>query len=236
MNVHRQKIKGKEYEFSYSKDCFIPTATSNFIIDACIKKFKRVDKLLDLGCGIGIVGLTLSRFINVKDLYSSDISLNAIKYCNINTENHKIKNDIRQGTLFEPWQNEKFDLIVNDISGISEEVACFSSWFEHVPCDSGRDGLKLTKKIIQQSKKFLNDQGNLVFPVISLADHKGLLKFAKSKFRSLTRLSTNSWFLPNEMSLKFDKKLQKIKREGNIYFEEKFGKKICFTDIYLGNF
>ena len=63
--------------------------------------------------------INIVSFIKVKDLYSSDISLNAIKYCNINTKNHKIKNDIRQGTLFEPWQNEKFDLIINDISGIS---------------------------------------------------------------------------------------------------------------------
>ena len=132
MNVHKQKIKGKEYEFSYNKDCFIPTATTNFIIDACIKKFIRVDKLLDLGCGIGVVGLTLSRFIKVKDLYSSDISLNAIKYCNINTKNHKIKNDIRQGTLFEPWQNEKFDLIKHSKFSSISLMTCLMSSLMHL--------------------------------------------------------------------------------------------------------
>ncbi len=107
MNVHKKKIKGKEYEFSYSKECFIPTATSNFIIDACIKKFKRVDKLLDLRCGIRVVGIILSRFIKVKDLYSSDISLNATKFCNIHTENYKIKNHIIQENLNFPKNGQQ---------------------------------------------------------------------------------------------------------------------------------
>ena len=91
-------------------------------------------------------------------------------------------------------------------------------------------------KIIEQSKNHLTKKGNIIFPVISLSDHVKLLKFAQRKFKSLKRLSSNNWFLPDEMSKKYDVKLKSLKNKGLINYDEKFGKKICFTDIYLGNF
>lgn len=236
MLTHKQKTKGEIIELLYDRKCFVPTATSDFIIDSCINNFNSANNLLDLGCGIGVVGLTLSSFMNIKNLYSSDVSIESIEYCKINSKKHKIINDVRHGSLFDPWKNNKFDLIVNDISGISEEIANISPWFQFAPCDSGSDGLKLTMKIIEQSKNHLTKKGNIIFPVISLSDHVKLLKFAQRKFKSLKRLSSNNWFLPDEMSKKYDVKLKSLKNKGLINYDEKFGKKICFTDIYLGNF
>jgi HemK-like putative methylase len=236
MFVYRQKTNGEIFELSYDNNCFIPTATSDFIINACLKNFTSANKLLDLGCGIGVVGLTLSHFMKIKSLHSSDISDEALNHCKMNSQKHNISNNIRHGALFEPWENEKFDLIINDISGISEDIANVSPWFKFAPCDSGSDGLKLTKKIINQAKNYLSENGNIIFPVISLSDHQELLRYADTKFKSLKKLSSNKWFLPDDMSEKHDRILKKLKDKGIIYFEEKFGKKVCFTDIYLGNF
>ena len=36
---------------------FAPTATSDFLISAVASNIKKVDKLLDLGCGNGVVGI-----------------------------------------------------------------------------------------------------------------------------------------------------------------------------------
>ena len=236
MHIHKQKTKGQIIELSYDKKCFVPTATSDFIIDSCINNFNSANNLLDLGCGIGVVGLTLSSFIKIKNLYSSDVSKESIEYCKMNSKKYEIMNDVQHGSLFDPWENQKFDLIINDISGISEEIANISPWFQFAPCDSGSDGLKLTMKIIEQSKNYLSKKGNIVFPVISLSDHIKLLKFARKKFKSLKRLSSNNWFLPEEMSKKHDVKLKSLMDKGLIYYNEKFGRKICFTDIYVGNF
>jgi len=236
MSIYKQKTKGKTFDLLYDKKCFIPTGTSDFIINSCLNNFSSANNLLDLGCGIGVVGLTLYHFIKVNNLYSSDISIDAINYCKINSKDQSIINDVRLGTLFEPWGNKKFDLIVNDISGISEDIANISPWFEFAPCNSGTDGIKLTKKIIEQSQDHLSNNGCIVFPVISLSNHNKLLKYAKRKFKFLKKLSSNNWFLPDEMSEKHDVFLKGLRDKGVINYEEKFGKKICFTDIYMGNF
>ncbi len=39
----------------------------------------------------------------------------------------------------------------------AEEVAKISPWFKDVSCKSGKDGTKLTMKIIKESKKFLSN-------------------------------------------------------------------------------
>ena len=236
MYTYKQKTKGKIIELLYNEKCFIPTATSDFIINACLKNYSKSNNLLDLGCGIGVVGITLSKFLKIEKLHSSDLSEDAVNFCKINSEKEKINNDVRKGELFNPWRNKKFDLVINDISGISEHIARVSPWFKFAPCDSGSDGLKLTKSIIDQSRDFLLDNGEIVFPVISLSNHKLLIKYAESKFTSLTKLSSNKWFLPDKMSETHNDLLGKLKKEGHINFDEKFGKKVCFTDIYVGKF
>ena len=39
--------------------------------------------------------------------------------------------------MFQPWTNDKFDLIIDDISAISSKVASLSQWFNNVSCESG---------------------------------------------------------------------------------------------------
>ena len=236
MLIYNQKIEDKTIPLFYDSKCFIPTATSDFLINATRSEFSEKGKVLDLGCGIGVVGISLYKSMTIKQLFSSDLSPEALRYCKINSKKHHIENEIKQGSLFKPWENTKFDLIVNDISGISEEVAKISKWFEFAPCNSGSDGLLLTKKIIEESKEHLTEEGHIVFPIISLCDHERLLDFAKSKFKSLSKISSNNWFLPDELSNINEELLIKLKNENKIYFDQKFGKKICFTDIYVGKF
>ena len=50
----------------------------------------------------------------------------------------------------------RFDIIINDISGISESVAKISPWFKNIPCSSGSDGTVLTLRFLKNYKSFLN--------------------------------------------------------------------------------
>ena len=47
--------------------------------------------------------------------------------------------------------------------------------------------------------------------------------------------SKNKWFLPDEISTNHNDYIHDLKNSGFIDFEEKFGKKISFTDIYMVN-
>ena len=222
-------------KFQYDKNCFIPTSTSDFLIKFSSRYISKESNLLDLGCGIGIVGISLFKMNLIKKLYSSDISIPATKMCKINSKNHNIENDVRSGSVFEPWKDMKFDNIVDDVSGISEHIADISPWFSNVACDSGPDGTDLTIKILEEASEYLNDKGQLFFPVISLSNHEKIIRTAKSIFSNVERISSNKWFIPDEISINHNSLIHKLKNSGHIDFEEKFGKKVAFTNIYLAN-
>ena len=45
----------------------------------------------------------------------------------------------------------KFDYIINDVAGISEDIAKVSDWYKNVSCLSGKDGTKLVNEILKKS-------------------------------------------------------------------------------------
>jgi len=194
---------------------FKPTGTSDALIKAC-KPYITTGKLLDLGCGCGIVGRSLLK--DGLDVYASDISPEAT--IKVGYPDEPII--VRTGSLFEPWELWKFDFIVDDVSGVSEEVE--NPWFEGVPCESGKDGADLVCKVIEQAPKYLTEHGKLFFPIVSLSNAKRVFHKAEQVFHKVELLSHTEFPLPKEMYK------QKINPE---YFKERFGIKIFWTDIYL---
>tara|TARA_A100001011_G_scaffold398506_1_gene503175 strand:- start:1084 stop:1803 length:720 start_codon:yes stop_codon:yes gene_type:complete len=213
---------------------FAPTATSDFLISAVASNINKVDKLLDLGCGNGIVGIALSKFNKANKIYCSDISIEAVKIADLNIKLNNCVGEVIKSNIFSNWDGYKFDIIVDDISGISEQVAKLSSWFENVPCDAGIDGTANIEKVLNEARYFLNKNGKIFFPVISLSNTNKILDIANKNFKNLKKISHNQWFLPKELSSNLTL-LEKLKKDGCIDYCQKFGELICWTDIYSAN-
>ena len=56
--------------------------------------------------------------IRIESYFASDLSTANLTYCKQNAEEFKVPVEIKQGSLFKPWDNYKFDTIINDVSGI----------------------------------------------------------------------------------------------------------------------
>ena len=194
---------------------FKPTGTSEALIKA-VKPHITTGKLLDLGCGCGIVGRSLLK--DGLDVYASDISPEAT--IKVGYPDEPII--VRTGSLFEPWDLWKFDYIVDDVSGVSEEIE--NPWFDGVPCNSGKDGTSLIREVIIKAPKYLTEHGKLFFPIVSLSNQKRILDETEKTFKSVTLLSHTEFPLPKEM-YHID-----IPKD---YIKERFGMKIFWTDIYL---
>ena len=96
----------------------------------------------------------------------------------------------------------------------------------------GRGGADLTIQVLQDASKHLNENGMLFFPIISFSDVDKILDVARKSFTNVELLKRDEWPLPKDMYEHLST-LKRIKEEGNIHFEEKFGMILCFTDIYV---
>lgn len=211
---------------------FTPTGTSKVLVEAIIQNVKDKKKILDLGCGCGAIGLSLFKNNIVKEpIYASDISEEAIKDFITNAEKYKCESVVRKSHLLNEWKNEKFEMIVCDVSAISEEVAKFSEWFDVTSCKTGIDGSRLMIEIFDKIENYIQKPGHFYFPIISLSNVEFIKKYSASKFNKIKKIKRFNWPLPEKM-IKHKKKLLELKEKKFIDFKEVLGVIICYTDVY----
>ena len=211
---------------------FTPNATTTLLIQAVRDSISTPATLLELGCGTGVVGLALHRSGLIKTpVYASDLSEPAVLCSRENFAHHDCPAEVRYGSLFEPWVDERFDVVVDDISGIAQDVAAVSPWFQGVPCDTGEDGIDLIADILRNAPAHLNVGGSLFFPVLSLSNVDKLLQTARENFATVQRVGRQDWPLPADLKVHLPL-LRKLAAAGSIKLEEKFGMVLCYTEVY----
>lgn len=171
-----QYILGREdfygRTFTVLEGVLIPRQDTEISVEVILKILKEnnIKNLLEIGCGSGIVSITLDLETKEQvDITAVDISPQAIKNTKINKNYLKSNIKILESDLFEEI-NEKFDIIYsnppyiksNEIENLQVEVR------DHEPrlaLDGGSDGLYFYRKIIKDAPIFLNSHGYLVFEI-----------------------------------------------------------------------
>ncbi|KXA97246.1 hypothetical protein AKJ38_01620 [candidate division MSBL1 archaeon SCGC-AAA259I14] len=128
------------------------------------------EKILELGTGCGIVSVIAAK--NGCDIVATDINPEAIRCAKENAENHEVRNkiDFREGNLFQPIKDEKFDLIIFNPpylpvpAGESSKKELETAW------DGGSDGREIIDRFLNQVSNYLKPDGRIVFLQSSLSD------------------------------------------------------------------
>jgi ribosomal protein L11 methylase PrmA len=211
---------------------FMPNLTTALCAQVGLKLVKPNATILDLGCGTGAVGIILAQHTKAKTpIFASDLSPIAVQSAISNFKKHNIQSDCRVSSLFDAWSGMKFDYIFDDISGISEDLVEISPWFaDGVPCNSGPTGIELSVRVIDQASKYLGE-GGLILPVLSLSNRRQVIEKAKQSFQYVEQVAIQEWPMPREM-LEHKPQLEKIRRRGDISYQEKFNHLICTTEIF----
>jgi len=212
---------------------FQPTATTSGLLSVAKKHIKVNSRVLDLGCGWGILGLEIALSNSPLQVSMSDVSQGAYSAASHNANLIVEHTNVRVGSLFEPWVGEKFDAIVSDVSGVSQQIPFLSEWFDGIPCDSGNDGLRLVEEVINESGKYLEAENSiLIMPLISLSDVNRGEELMRNNFGIVNRAAQRFW------NLKIDnpeqqQKLDALKSKNYVDFEVKGDSYTFYTNIYL---
>jgi 16S rRNA G1207 methylase RsmC len=134
-------LKGKEYEFLTASGVFsykrIDKGTELLVRNM---KIGDDDRVLDLGCGYGVIGIVAS--CRAGHVVLTELNQRAVELARENLRRNGVENaEVRHGNLYEPVRGEKFDVILCNL-----------------PISAG---LKVVFGIIEESDKHLTPKGTL---------------------------------------------------------------------------
>lgn len=210
---------------------FEPTTTTRLLADQMADV--RGKTVLDLGCGNGPIAIAAA-LLGAREVYAVDIMEKA---CEATMHNARLNGvgdrvHVLNGSLFEPLDGMKFDVIIDDVSGMAEEVSRLSPWYPSEIPTGGDDGTGPTIKMLEQSPDHLNENGELYFPVISLAKAERILTAARGIYGDKLR-QVASKLIPfcRELQINMDT-LTRLKNQGIINFLQIRSRCLWTLDIY----
>ena len=217
---------------------FSPNKTSELLIEAVSKHSLSGKSVIDMGCGSGVVGLMTAKATSPASLSGSDISETAIKNAVHNASLLGIKAEYKFGSLFEPWVDRKFDVILCDISALAEPIARLSPWYpKEIHCGAGLDGAEWTTRLLTTSSGYLNPNGRVFFATASLSDENRILEAARSAFASVECLIKRSWPFREDFWNKImaNETARKLIEKGIVRVLKKGSRWLWDTSIYVGS-
>ena len=137
----RQKIRNKSFEFYTASGVFskekIDKGTLVLAENMVIGKNA---KILDIGCGIGVLGIVAAKLFDAN-VVMSDINKRAMILTAKNLKLNNVKAEIYQGNLYEKIKDNDFDVILLNPPQTAGKELCF--------------------QLIEQSKNHLRENGSL---------------------------------------------------------------------------
>ena len=128
------------------------------------------DRVLDLCCGSGCIGIASLQAFPDAQLDLADLSRDALDVAEINIERHNLWHQVAaiESNLFENL-TPGYDLILSNPPYVdAEDLADMPAEYHHEPemgLGSGDDGLDITRQILSKAAQYLNDNGVLVVEV-----------------------------------------------------------------------
>jgi SAM-dependent methyltransferase len=226
-------VAGKKVLLSVDPHLFRPTLTTTLLTEHLSNEDIENRTVLDLGCGIGPIAIGLA-LAGAAHVYATDIMPQACERALANAKLNHIADKISfiAGNLFEPVQSLAFDVIVDDVSGVAEDVARLSAWFPPGVPSGGEDGTTQTVNVLVQAMGYLKPGGYLLFPVLSLSRRSRILEVARGLYGDRLTLVTSKRIPFNPELKKNIHRLEVLRDEGLIEFDQVRSRPFWTLEIY----
>ena len=111
----KYKIASEELDFTSDLGVFSKDKVdygTNLLITNYLNLGRKNIKLLDLGCGYGIIGITLSKLMNI-DATLVDVNKRAVHLANINIKKNKVNARAYESNIYSEV-NDTYDVIITN--------------------------------------------------------------------------------------------------------------------------
>ena len=158
-------------EFYVDKRVLIPRFETEELVENTIKYIKKfftkpVD-IIDLGCGSGVIGLTLEQKVSTNSVDLVDISKDALEVTHKNCEKLNSKANLIESDMLSSVE-KKYDVIISNPPYIktNEEIEDIVKNNEpHLALYAGEDGLDFYRKILKEASKNMKDKALIAFEI-----------------------------------------------------------------------
>jgi methylase of polypeptide subunit release factors len=159
---------------------FSPTATSKTLADAM--EIQPGDTVIDVGCGSGVLAFVAAK-LGAAKVYGVDLSQRAVEAAKENAKRLGLEHicEFRAGDLLEPVRDVQATVLIGDVSGIPDDIAAESGWFDEVP-SGGPTGSELPTKFLRSIGDTLAPGGRLYLPTGTIQYEKPILDAAHEVF------------------------------------------------------
>jgi len=109
-------IEGIELTIETGESCFSPrSADTGTLAMLSFADIRDGEKVLDLGCGCGIVGIWAARKTDSENVFMTDISEDAVYYARLNAEKNGVPGvTVVCGNAYEGVETSGFDVILSN--------------------------------------------------------------------------------------------------------------------------
>jgi len=227
----RYKVGDHVLTLETSPNVFHPNSTSRFLVESI--EDARGQVVLDLGCGVGPISISAA-LMGAERVYAVDIMPEACELARRNVERNGVADRVTvlEGNLFDALREISFDIVVDDVSGVADEVARMSSWYPEPVPTGGPDGTLPTLNMLTESRSHLRNGGYLVFPVLSLSASEKIVAAARDIYgQKLQLLSSRKIPFNKQLQDNIDR-LFELRDLNMIDFEQNRSRYLWTLDIY----
>ena len=163
-----QEFMGLEFETTPA--ALIPRHDTETLVEEALKRGDGAKKILDIGVGSGCIAVALAIKLPGAELFGVEQSMAALELAQRNATKHGVVVTLKQGSLFDPFNGERFDLVVSNPPYITaaEFAALQPEVRDYEPkeaLEGGVDGLDFYRSIIPAAPDHLRPGGWLLFEV-----------------------------------------------------------------------
>jgi len=151
--------------FKVNPHVLIPRADTEILIEKALSKINVRDRyeVLDLGCGTGIIGITIALERPLSKVTLTDQSAHAIQNTKENQMLHQVTNVmIQKSDWFSALDQTRFDVILSNPPYLEDNDPHLSQGLEDEPLDalvSGPSGIEAIQYIIENAKNHIKPSG-----------------------------------------------------------------------------